>query len=388
MNFTNKADLSYNNNTIQSNIVIGELVSSVTLSKDASADSYVPDGQLQYTVTVANTSAVSYTGLSLLDNLGRYSFTGFSRFPLSYVDNSVVLNYYSSSGVTSGVVTATQTTNGITFNFDLPGNTVAIIKYNVDVTPFAPLLAGSTIVNTATLSGSMLLSPIIASLTLPVAEQADLIITKNANDTAEVGQLFTFTFNVLNYGNVGISTTDYVVISDQLSPALTNIVVYANNVLWQEGVQYVYNDNLFYFQTQAGAIQLGPATIVQDDFGRWNITPSSLEITITGTVSDQQPTQAIMDVIPAYSDGNEVYLTSTRIDNDMYMIQSTGAVPPIFTILSNPDSPISLLPSSNPAFGLVNNNLTVNTTGIANVISAYVQVNYGSGFTLQVDYVP
>lgn len=388
MTFTNTATLSYNESTVYSNLVTGEVVSPISMTKSASANEYVPNGQLQYTITIYNSSETAYSGLSLLDNLGSYTFMGFSRFPLSYIDNTAELNYYSSTGIVSGAVNVASSTDGITFTFDMPGNTVAILNYDVSTTIFAPLSAGSSIVNTAVLSGNAPRLPLTDSLTLPVAQRVDLEITKNASENPTIGQPFTFTFTVLNYGNIGISATDYVVISDQLNPALTDLVVYANGVLWTEGNQYVYDETLYYFQTQYGAIQLSAATFSQDDFGRWNTTPSSLVIQLTGNVSAAQPTQSIIDVIPAYTDGSEAFLNATKIQNDAFVLSGTGDVPAMFMITSNPKSETSLSILSDPRFTLANNILSINTDGLTQTATAYVQVNYGNGFVVQIDYEP
>lgn len=329
-----------------------------------------------------------YTGVTLLDDLGKYDFQGFPRFPTFYIDNTVTLNYYQSGVVTTGAVTAAQTSDGITFSFDIPANTVAVLSYEVNVSSFAPLTVGFFIENVATLSGNGIDTPLKDTYAIPIAEQVNLKIAKCAEDVATEGQPFTFKFIVSNYGNVAISDTDYVVVSDLLNPALSNVQVYANGVLWTEGNQYVYDENLFYFQTQYGAIDLDAATFTQDSFGRWITDPSSLVITITGTVQSQPPTQSLVNVVPAYADGREASLNVVRIENDSYLLGRTGDVPASFMITSAPDCVLKLVSGSDPRFSLAGNVVTVDTDALTNTITAFVRVNYGTGFNVQLDYIP
>lgn len=52
MTFTNTASLTYNQNVVQSNVVIGEVIPALTMTKSASEGAYYPDGRFRYTITM------------------------------------------------------------------------------------------------------------------------------------------------------------------------------------------------------------------------------------------------------------------------------------------------------------------------------------------------
>ena len=62
--FTNRATLSYNNRTVSSNTVTGEVVDAVTLQKSAVRGVYSVDDIVTYTVSIANTTAAITTAFA------------------------------------------------------------------------------------------------------------------------------------------------------------------------------------------------------------------------------------------------------------------------------------------------------------------------------------
>ena len=70
--FTNQATLSYNDNVVNSNIVTGEIVQVLTVSKTALSDTYERDKTITYIVNIVNSSDSDFTNLSINDNLGEY----------------------------------------------------------------------------------------------------------------------------------------------------------------------------------------------------------------------------------------------------------------------------------------------------------------------------
>lgn len=388
MQFSNQATLSYSAGTVSSNLVAGELLPTLSIEKNASLLSYEPDGRLRYTVSIVNTSAAAYTGLTLLDDLGRYEWQGFGRFPMAYTEDTAAISYYSGTEITAGTVTARSATEGISFVFDIPGKTTALLSYEVYPTSFAPLEAGSEVTNTVSVRLGEGQPLITAQNTLPVSVGPALEISKSVCGTAVAGQSLSYSFTVSNYGNAATDSENSVVISDQLSPPLEDLSVYADGVLWTEGVQYYYDSSIHYFQTAAGAVQLAAAQFEQDSFGRWNTTPASTVITLTGTASGAQTSQSLIEVLPAYADGREVFLRAVRQRNDHYVLSGTCRVPPVFMVMSHPDAPLTLAAGTNIRFSLHNNLLTVNTAGLTTTATAFITVGYGGGFTLRVDYLP
>ena len=90
--FTNQARLSYNDSVINSNIAVGEILEVLSVSKTAIGDSYTLGDDITYVISVINTGATSFTGLTVTDNLGAYPFgESATLYPLSYVEDSVRL---------------------------------------------------------------------------------------------------------------------------------------------------------------------------------------------------------------------------------------------------------------------------------------------------------
>lgn len=73
--FTNMATLSYNGSQINSNVVTGELLDALTVTKTAVSGSYQPGDTVTYVVTLTNTGT-ALTGLTLTDDLGGYTGRG------------------------------------------------------------------------------------------------------------------------------------------------------------------------------------------------------------------------------------------------------------------------------------------------------------------------
>ena len=73
--FTNQATLSYNNAVINSNIAVGEILEVLSATKTAVGDSYSQNDNVTYVISIVNAGAAAFTGLSLTDDLGAYSFT-------------------------------------------------------------------------------------------------------------------------------------------------------------------------------------------------------------------------------------------------------------------------------------------------------------------------
>ena len=112
--FTNQAQLSYNNTVVNSNVVVGEILEVVSGNKTAIVDTYAANGTVTYAISIVNVGSTAITNLSISDNLGAYTQGGETRIPLTYVDGSLL--YYVNGVVqASPTVTATQplTVSGI-----------------------------------------------------------------------------------------------------------------------------------------------------------------------------------------------------------------------------------------------------------------------------------
>ena len=88
--FTNKATLSYNGISVDSNTVTGNYAEPLTATKTSLNGSYGDGERITYAVSLINSSASSLSGLTVTDDLGGYVFDGGTVYPLSYVDGSLL----------------------------------------------------------------------------------------------------------------------------------------------------------------------------------------------------------------------------------------------------------------------------------------------------------
>lgn len=93
--FTNQAQLAYNDSVISSNIAVGEILEVLSATKTAVGDSYGADSNVTYVISIVNSGTAPYTSLTVTDNLGAYDFGTSSLVPLTYNDGTV--NYYIST---------------------------------------------------------------------------------------------------------------------------------------------------------------------------------------------------------------------------------------------------------------------------------------------------
>ena len=87
--FTNQATLSYNNTTTTSNIVTGEILEVLSAAKNAVDDEYRLNDTVTYIISILNTGATPFNGLTITDDLGAYTVGGVTRTPLTYVTGSL-----------------------------------------------------------------------------------------------------------------------------------------------------------------------------------------------------------------------------------------------------------------------------------------------------------
>ena len=281
--FFNQATLSYNGNSVNSNIVTGELVEVITATKTALTDDYTTGDIVSYAVSIINSGTTDFRGLEITDNLGAYTFNETTLVPLTYVDGSV--RYFINGDLTAApTVTAGPplTISGIT----VPAGGNAIIIYSARVNSFAPLGEGSAITNNVTVTGGGLSSDITAEATVPAVTEASLTITKTLNPTTvtDNGEL-TYTFIIQNTGAQAVTATDDASITDTFDPIIDITDVTFDGALWTEGTNYTYDETTGLFTTVPGQITVPAATYTQDPAtGAYIINPGTVTLTVTGTV--------------------------------------------------------------------------------------------------------
>lgn len=281
--FTNQAQLSYNNSVVNSNIVVGEILEVLSAAKTAVTETYSAGDDVTYVVSMVNSGNTALTGLTVTDDLGAYTQGTETRTPLTYVDGSVRL-------FVNGVLQPAPTTeagppltvSGIT----LPAGGDLVLIYEAEVNAFAPLGADDSIVNTATITGNGVPTPVTVTETVTPTEGPLLTITKSIEPVpvAENGTL-TYTFTIRNFGNREAVATDNVALTDRFDPILTNLTVSLDGTTWTEGTQYNYDEATGLFTTVPSQITVPAATYTQDPTtGEWTVVPGTTTLTVTGTV--------------------------------------------------------------------------------------------------------
>ena len=281
--FTNQAQLSYNNSVTNSNIAVGEILEVLSATKTAVMDDYVRNDDITYVISILNSGTAPFTGLTLTDNLGAYTWNETSLVPLTYVENSA--RYYV-NGILQPAPTVEATETALVISgLNIPAGGNAIIVYEAEANQFAPLDVEGTITNTATISGIGLSSTITATETVFTEDVPELTITKSVSPVpvSENG-ILTYTFIIQNYGNTAAVGTDNVTVTDIFNPILSNLTVTLDGVTLPS-TSYTYNETTGEFATVAGSITVPAATYTQSATeGFYIINPGVTTLTISGTV--------------------------------------------------------------------------------------------------------
>ena len=280
--FTNRATLSYNGRTTDSNIVTGTINETLTIQKTVLENTYADGTRLTYIVSLINSGVTAFTGLTVNDDLGGYLFDGNTIYPLAYVDGSAA---YYVNGIPGPAPTVTAGPPLSITGIGVPAGGNVLIIYQADVTDFAPLDIEGEITNTATASGGGLNTPISDQETVITSDEANLSITKSLTPlvVSENGSV-TYTFDIRNTGNTGALATDDVVVTDTFDPILSITSVTLNGVALTEGTDYTYNAVTGEFATVAGVITVPAATYERQPDGTFAILPGTATLVVSGTV--------------------------------------------------------------------------------------------------------
>lgn len=281
--FTNQAQLSYNNTVVNSNVVVGEILEVVSANKTAVVDTYSAGETVTYVVSTVNAGSTAISNLTVTDTLGAYTQGTETRVPLTYVNGSVQLFI---NGVLQPAPTV-ATTPTLTFSgITLPADSDLVLVYSALVNDFAPLGVDGSLVNTATVTGNGIPTPITATETVTPAQVPQLRITKSI-DPVPVSEngILTYRFLIENFGNVDATASDNTALSDLFDPILTGIAVNLDGTAWTVGTQYNYSEATGQFNTVPGEITVPAATYTQDiATGVWSVTPGTAILTVTGTI--------------------------------------------------------------------------------------------------------
>ncbi len=280
--FTNQAQLTYNDSVINSNIAVGEILEVLSATKTAVKDTYKQYESITYIVSIVNSGTTPYTGLTLSDNLGEYIYDTVAVVPLTYTEGTV--RYYI-NGVLQAAPVVTVDSDLIISGITVPANGNATIIYEVVANQYAPLEVGGTITNQVAIIGQGL-TTVTAVEVVTVEAEPELSITKSISPVpvTENGTV-TYTFLIQNTGNTAALTADNAVITDTFNPILSNLTVSFDDTTWTEGVNYTYDETTGVFTTMSGEITVPAATFTRNPVTGAVITnPGISTLVVTGTL--------------------------------------------------------------------------------------------------------
>ena len=289
--FYNQATLSYNGTVASSNITSGEILEVISATKTALTDDYTTNDEKVYVVSIVNSGTTSYSGITVTDDLGAYTFgeTGGDVVPLTY-NEGTILYYVNGAQQAAPAVTSVSplTITGIS----VPAGGNATLVYSTDTNGFAPLGTGAAIVNTVTVSGTdttgaKAFEPITASETIYYSEGIDLAISKTLSPAAvEENGAVTYTFTIQNFGSTPAEAADNVIFSDTFAPALTDVTVEFNGTTWVQGTNYSYSPATGVFTSLDGQITVPAAQFTQNETtGEWSTQPGVSTLIIRGNLA-------------------------------------------------------------------------------------------------------
>jgi len=281
--FSNQATLTYNGNSTNSNIAYGEILDVLEVTKTAVEGSYAPGELVTYVVTLRNTGNVTFTGLTVTDDLGGYEFNGENVYPLTYEGGSATLFV---DGVPQAAPAVTAGPPLVISGINVPAGGDAVLVYQARANTYADPAVDGTIDNTVIVTGNGLNVPATATETVTASAAPLLTVSKSITPAQVVdNDRVTYTFVIQNSGNEAVVATDNAAITDIFDPILTDLVVSFNGTVWTEGVQYNYDEATGLFTTVPGEIVVPAATYTRDPVtGTYSVTPGIATLVVTGTI--------------------------------------------------------------------------------------------------------
>ena len=159
--FTNQATLSYNNQSIPSNVVTGVLTEVLSVSKTAIPAAYQNGDTITYAVQLVNSGTAALTGLTLTDNLGAYTPAAGTAAVVPMTYQSDTLRYYR-NGILQATPTIAATSPLTVTGLSIPAGGNTTLMYAVKTNQFTPYGAEESVTNTATVTGGGLAAPLTA----------------------------------------------------------------------------------------------------------------------------------------------------------------------------------------------------------------------------------
>ena len=281
--FTNQASLIYNDTITNSNIVVGNLVQALSVSKKAVLPTYSTDDDLTYVVSITNSSGTAYTDLTVTDDLGAYTEGGNNLVPLTYKAGS--LKYYI-NGVLQPDLAPTAGNALTVTGVSIPANGSTILIYEAEPNGFAPLEAESEILNTVRVTGAGIAEDLTAQERVFPVVGVQLSISKAISpSTVSANGQVTYTFVIQNTGNTPADAALGAIVTDTFDPVLKGLTAAYNGEALTLNTDYTYDQTTGLFSTAPGMITVDAATFTRDEnTGAVQVTPAVGILTVTGTI--------------------------------------------------------------------------------------------------------
>ena len=268
-----------------SNIAMTTLQEALSITKSSLGEAYTENGEITFMISVTNNYTESVKNIKITDNLGSYSLNSnlcdklFT--PLTYIGPSFLYL----GGTLFSNIEPKVLQDKITFTVPtIPAKSNALIIYKTYVNEFAPLVTGSTITSTATLSSKILTHSLNASVSITVKDQADVRIIKNMSPNPVLpGEKITYSFSLYNYGNTEAKN---VVLNDTFIPSPEVISVYLNSSeILPDDFSYINGTLTIPSYDSKLDISVPPATFEQDSVtGTISPTPGIVSIIVKGQI--------------------------------------------------------------------------------------------------------
>ena len=281
--FSNQATLTVGGASVDSNIVYGEILDVLTVTKTAVEDAYTQGGLVTYVVTLRNTGSAALTGLTVTDDLGGYEWNGATVYPLTFEAGTLSVFTNGTPQATPAVTAGPPLTiTGVT----VPSEGDVVMVYQARANALADPTAQGNVVNTVAVTGGGLSAAVTASETIAADTAPALTITKTIAPAQIVdNNRVTYTFLISNTGSTAVTAADGAVITDTFDPILTDLVVTFNGEAWTQGTNYTYDVSTGQFATVAGNVTVPAASYTQDpDTGAYKVTPGTATLVVVGTI--------------------------------------------------------------------------------------------------------
>ena len=277
---TNRATLTYNGVSVNSNVATGEILDEITATKTALQGTYGEGDTITYIINVVNSGATDAAGVTVTDDLGGYTFGEETLYPLTYTGDAALFTNGEPSPAPSVTAGPPLVFSGITVP---AGGSVAIV-YDTAVDQYAPLGTGAVIENTATIDGAGF-SPLTATGTVSHSAEPELAVTKSISpQTVRSGGNVTYTFVINNYGEAA-TEVDGVKITDEFDPLLSSLSAALDGTPLTETADYTYDGATGLFETVEGVITVPAAVYSQGEDGSWTTVPGETVLTVSGNIA-------------------------------------------------------------------------------------------------------